>query len=332
MLELVNLKKTIGNLEILSKLNLNIARGQSVAIYCPSETAEMLIGLLQGVHNISSGEIRFDGCLVDIEITKQFAFALNEEKANPRLKVLEYLTFWSRVFASHIKIEQAASLVGLAAKTDTLIAKLNVAEQTRLQWARCLLQHQAIAVVFEQSAQLMDNESLEILQAVLTFLKQTNKAVLSFAASAEQAAVLGDQTYRLFNGELLPLHRDTDKTDSASTRQMIEISKIPVKQTDRIMLLNPLEINYIEGRDGNTVVYVDDQSYLCTMTLNQLEQRLTPFGFFRSHRSYLVNLQRVREIEAWTKDSYILKLDGAQGTTVPLSKLKYLELKEQLDI
>ncbi|WP_345890022.1 LytTR family transcriptional regulator DNA-binding domain-containing protein [Paenibacillus dendritiformis] len=48
--------------------------------------------------------------------------------------------------------------------------------------------------------------------------------------------------------------------------------------------------------------------------------------------SYLVNLQQVREIEAWTKDSYILKLDVKTGSTVPLSRSKYMELKGQFKI
>ncbi|MFC6547509.1 LytTR family transcriptional regulator DNA-binding domain-containing protein [Cohnella cellulosilytica] len=311
---------------------MNVAPGQSVAIYSAYETAEMLMGLLQGLHNASGGEIRFEDRVADKGIMERFVFALNGEKVNQRLKVSEYLKFWSRLFGSRIEIAQVASLVGLTGKADSLIAKLTASEQIRLQWARCILQDQALAVFIDQSMQVMDHESLAILQAVIAFLKRENKAVLVVAASAEQAADLGDQTYRLFKGELLPLQQDADKAGSDSVRRMIEISKVPVKLDDKIRLLNPFEINYIEGRDGNAIVYVDSLSYICAMTLNQLETRLTPFGFFRSHRSYLVNLQQVREIETWTKDSYILKLDGVQGSTVPLSKSKYLELKEQLDI
>jgi len=332
MLELINLKKTIGNQDFLSKVNLNIAPGQSAAIHCAYETAETFIGLLQGEYDVSGGEIRFDGRAVDKDMLGQFVFALQDEKVNQRLKVGEYIRFWSRLFGSKIGIEQAVSLVGLTNRSDSLIAKLSASEQTRLQWARCILQDQALALFFEQTIQNMDHESLEIFQAVIAFLKQKNKAVLVMVASADQAALLGDQTYRLFKGELLPLQRDADKTGSDTVRQKIEICKVPVKQEDKLMLLNPFEINYIEGRDGNAIVYVDRLSYVCALTLNQLETRLTPFGFFRSHRSYLVNLQQVREIETWTKDSYILKLDGEQGQTVPLSKAKYLELKEQLDI
>lgn len=332
---MINLTKTIGNQDFLSKLNLNIALGQSVAIYCTYETARVLTDILLGRNHISSGEILFDGRSAGKDIAERVVFALYDEKANPKLKVKEYLRFWSRMFNSKKRIDQVASLVGLTASSETLIAKLSDSEQIRLQWARCLLQDHADIVFIEQSVQYMDHESLEILQSVIAFLKQENKSVLIMAASAEQAAVLGDQTYRLVNGELLPLQPvedKTDKNDHASARKMMEIGKIPVKQDDKIVLLNPLDINYIESQDGNAVVYVGDRSYVCAMTLNQLESRLDPFGFFRCHRSYLVNLQQVREIEAWTKDSYILKMDGAEGQSVPLSKTKFLELKEQLNI
>ncbi|MDR0435024.1 MAG: LytTR family transcriptional regulator DNA-binding domain-containing protein [Gracilibacteraceae bacterium] len=36
---------------------------------------------------------------------------------------------------------------------------------------------------------------------------------------------------------------------------------------------------------------------------------MKPYGFFRCHRSYIVNLQKVREIITWTRNSYGLILD-----------------------
>lgn len=58
------------------------------------------------------------------------------------------------------------------------------------------------------------------------------------------------------------------------------------------------------------------------MTLQQLEGRLKPYGFYRCHRSYIVNLQKVREIIIWSKNSYSLKLIGDENTIIPLSRMK----------
>ena len=47
-----------------------------------------------------------------------------------------------------------------------------------------------------------------------------------------------------------------------------------------------------------------------------------PFGFFRCHRSYIVNLQKVREVITWTRNSYSLILENKEKTSIPLSKAK----------
>lgn len=332
MLEMMQLKKVMGKQDMQSPLHLTITRGQSVAISCTPDTAKRFIDVLEGVVVEQSCEIYLDGLPV-YHASGDIAIARAKEKANPRLTVHEYLKFWGRLFQSSLHPVQAAALVGLTAAQHSPISTLSNSEQGRLLWARCVLQDQAPVVILEQCTQLVKDDSLSILQTVLNHLKQTGRISLIFVASIEQAATLGEPAYRMVDGQLLPLLDKWDQTtENISPRHTLEINKVPVKHRDKLVLLNPLEIAYIEVSNGHTIIYVEQQSYPCGLSLNQLEQRLIPFGFFRSHRSYLVNLQRVRELEAWTKDSYILKLDGKLGQTVPLSKTKYVELKLLLDI
>jgi ABC-2 type transport system ATP-binding protein len=65
-------------------------------------------------------------------------------------------------------------------------------------------------------------------------------------------------------------------------------------------------------------------------TLNELEERLLRSGFFRAHRSYLVNLQHVKEVIPYTRNSFSLRLDDEAGTEIPLSKSAAGELRELL--
>ena len=69
---------------------------------------------------------------------------------------------------------------------------------------------------------------------------------------------------------------------------------------------------------------------LTQFTLAELEQRLARSGFFRAHRAYLVNLQHVKEVIPYTRDSFSLRLDDAANTEIPLSKTAAGELKELL--
>ncbi|MGO4374916.1 LytTR family DNA-binding domain-containing protein, partial [Paenibacillus sp. MCAF20] len=112
----------------------------------------------------------------------------------------------------------------------------------------------------------------------------------------------------------------------------ITLQKIYTKKNGKVILFNPPEIDYIESVDGSILVHVDGENYDCALTLTELEQRLANFGFFRCHRSYIVNLQKIREIITWTKNSYSLRLITGKDAVVPLSRSKLQELKALLNL
>ncbi|GAV12570.1 LytTR family transcriptional regulator DNA-binding domain-containing protein [Paenibacillus sp. NAIST15-1] len=129
---------------------------------------------------------------------------------------------------------------------------------------------------------------------------------------------------------------EEDEPESAASGQrfvpQISFDKIPARIEDKIVLIDPLELNYIESQDGASQLYMHSGSLPCTMTLTELERKLKAFGFFRCHRSYLVNLQRVREVIIWSRNSYSLVLDDENKSKVPLSKNKYEEMKAIMGI
>jgi len=112
----------------------------------------------------------------------------------------------------------------------------------------------------------------------------------------------------------------------------VRVEKIPAKVEDKIILFDPTEIHFIESSEGISMLHVKGETFPCTFTLNDLEQKLKPFGFFRCHRSYIVNLQKVREVITWTRNSFSLILDDEKKSSIPLSKGKFDELKAILGI
>ncbi|OBY79908.1 LytTR family transcriptional regulator [Paenibacillus sp. KS1] len=131
---------------------------------------------------------------------------------------------------------------------------------------------------------------------------------------------------------------EEDEPESASAGAgqrfvpQISFDKIPARIEDKIVLIDPLELNYIESQDGASQLHMHSGSLPCTMTLTELERKLKAFGFFRCHRSYLFNLQRVREVIIWSRNSYSLVLDDENKSKVPLSKNKYEEMKAIMGI
>jgi len=66
------------------------------------------------------------------------------------------------------------------------------------------------------------------------------------------------------------------------------------------------------------------------LTLQELEGRLTGRGFFKAHRAYLVNLQHIKAVIQFTRNSYTLQLDDKEETMIPLSKQSEKELQALL--
>ncbi len=78
-------------------------------------------------------------------------------------------------------------------------------------------------------------------------------------------------------------------------------------------LLHVRELHYLEADDKDTILYYMDDKVTLHRGLNELEEKLFPFSFFRVHRKYLVNLARVREF-----DGGRLTLDC--GRSLPISR------------
>ena len=100
--------------------------------------------------------------------------------------------------------------------------------------------------------------------------------------------------------------------------QPVKFEKIPTKVNDKIVLFDPIEIDYIESNEGQSFLHIKGESFPSVLPLMTWNNDLLPFGFFRCHRSYIVNLQRVREVITWTRNSYSLVLEDAKEVFNPI--------------
>nr|WP_249436085.1 LytTR family transcriptional regulator DNA-binding domain-containing protein [Paenibacillus sp. Marseille-Q4541] len=147
--------------------------------------------------------------------------------------------------------------------------------------------------------------------------------------------IIEKNTMEEVEAEGLSAKKNTKAEEQAQAEvfvQPVRLEKIPAKVGDKLILFDPTEVDYIESQEGVANLHVLQGTYPCSFSLAVLEEKLKPFGFFRCHRSYLVNLQKVREVITWTRNSYSLILEDAQKSSIPLSKGKYDELKQILGI
>ena len=107
------------------------------------------------------------------------------------------------------------------------------------------------------------------------------------------------------------------------------LNRLAVHDGDHIRVLDVQQVDWIEVADERVAIHVGDQAYPVRRTLSELEARLDPASFFRTHRSAIVNLARVSEVIPWFKGSHKLRLSS--GVEVDLSRARARALRQILE-
>jgi two-component system LytT family response regulator/two-component system response regulator LytT len=109
-------------------------------------------------------------------------------------------------------------------------------------------------------------------------------------------------------------------------------SKILLKALGRMFLVDQKEICYASIEDGVITVVTAGVSgmegHSNCRTLEELLASLDPGMFWRAHRSYLVNINRIREVVPWFKSSYQLRMDDKKQSEIPVSRAQTKRLRE----
>jgi DNA-binding LytR/AlgR family response regulator len=96
------------------------------------------------------------------------------------------------------------------------------------------------------------------------------------------------------------------------------LERFAVRRKDREILVSAQDIAWIEAAGNYAILHVGGERYDIRSSLARLEAELDPARFVRVHKSYIVNVERVREVEPWVSGDSRLKLDD--GAVVSLSR------------
>jgi two-component system response regulator LytT len=106
-------------------------------------------------------------------------------------------------------------------------------------------------------------------------------------------------------------------------------SKVMVRAAGRLMLVDQRDICYASIEDGViSVVTSQMEGQSNCRTLEELLDSLDPNQFWRAHRGYVVNINRIKEVVPWFKSSYQLRMDDKKQTEVPVSRAQTKRLRE----
>ncbi|WP_080872073.1 LytR/AlgR family response regulator transcription factor [Oceanobacillus timonensis] len=105
-----------------------------------------------------------------------------------------------------------------------------------------------------------------------------------------------------------------------SAQNIPSSAKLLVDDDDRTIVLSPDAIYYAVPHKRMLEIHTEDRVIYSKMTLQELEKKLQGYAFFRTHRSYLVNLNHIQEITPWFNGASNITLKDEKQTKIPVSR------------
>ena len=130
--------------------------------------------------------------------------------------------------------------------------------------------------------------------------------------------------------EIQPIKNLKDSMIENDPSQQEPITRIPVKYGTKIIILQTDEILYLEAQDDYVKLVTSKGKYLRQNTMKHFEKRLSSKDFVRIHRSYIVNVNFIKQLEAYDNYSHAVILNDQ--TRLPVSRSGSGELKKLLNI
>jgi two-component system response regulator LytT len=177
------------------------------------------------------------------------------------------------------------------------------------------LPHFILATAYDQYAiQAFRWEALDYL------LKPIEKDRLALAIERARKAVT-DKAKTAPQAEIAPLRAAPPRT------------KLLVKNNNRNFIVDAQDVVYATIDDGLiTVVATNVEGESNYRTIEELQSNLDPATFWRVHRSFLVNIHRIKEVIPWFKSSFQLRMDDKKQTEVPVSRVQTKRLRALLKL
>lgn len=105
-------------------------------------------------------------------------------------------------------------------------------------------------------------------------------------------------------------------------------ARLIVRSGGRNWIVDASDIVYATIEDGLiSVVAASVEGQSNYKTIEDLQSALDPALFWRVHRSFLVNVNRIREVVPWFKSSYQLRMDDKRGSEIPVSRVQTKRLR-----
>ena len=120
---------------------------------------------------------------------------------------------------------------------------------------------------------------------------------------------------------------------AAPARPALQRTKVLVRAAAHNYIVDAADVVFATIEDGLiSIVTTQFEGISNYRTIEELQSNLDPDVFWRVHRSYLVNINRIREVIPWFKSSFQLRMDDKKATEIPVSRVQTKRLRALLKL
>lgn len=126
--------------------------------------------------------------------------------------------------------------------------------------------------------------------------------------------------------------RGSDEPAAPSRDDDASFPFVAVDVAGKTRLIERAEIRYVESRGDYVRLHTYKECYLIRRSMSSLAELWEPEGFARVHRSYMINLRHVIEIQPFFNQTLMVRLNNSAETKIPVSRRRARELRERLGL
>lgn len=165
---------------------------------------------------------------------------------------------------------------------------------------------------------------------MLTAKTQDLAKILAFKQGVQQYVTKPFNLMEL-SARVRSLVRNRPRPQAAGVGSETDFRKLAVRKGGRTVLLNIDDIVYISAKNKSTYVHTYENQYLVDLTLTELEGKLSKESFERVHRSYMINLNKVKEILR-VDGAYVVVVTDRDETQIPVARRQVRDFRGSVGI
>ena len=291
-----------------------VADDRSVHIECSRETSAALLAAARARYR-----------------TQRCAFVLETDRGFERDSVASHLRFYGNIARSNVHYEDAISHFNLRGVAKRKMGGLAPSTLALVNLARASLFEPEICFL-ERPLSDLDAEGRSIALAWIAERMEQGCRFVTTVEPLREALLMPGVACWHEEGRFIAVDQDDGEDEdggAAYEGDEVRVLKIPAHTETATLLFDPRDIDFAESMNKATYLSVRGERYQTPRTMDELEHELSRAGFFRCHRSFLVNVQKVAKVERYTRNSFNLTLGDAAHTSIPLAKGRADEMRER---